>query len=180
MFADDDPLAGGATIGRSHQRKVIFVSEVELILTALMAAAAAGTAAGVTAAAESAILDAYTGLRDLLRRALTRQGRPDMVLDAVEAEPGTWQTELGAALTEARADQDAQVLAAARELLTAADPAGTAAGKYTVDITHATGVQVGDHTVHVDTNYGAAAGTMTGPVSISYGQVPNPPAQPGA
>ncbi|MGI5243318.1 hypothetical protein [Dactylosporangium sp. CA-139066] len=156
------------------------MSEDELILTALMAGAAAGTTAGVTSAAQSAVLDAYTGLRDLLRRALTRQGRSDTVLDAVEAEPGTWQTELGDALTEAHADQNAQVLDAAQALLAAADPAGTASGKYTVDASNATEVQVGDHTVHVDTNYGATAGTMTGPVSISYGQVPNPPAWPGA
>jgi hypothetical protein len=155
---------------------VIFVSEVELILAALTAGAAAGT----TAAAQAAVLDAYTGLRDVVRRALTRQGRSDAVLDTVEAEPGVWQTHLADALTGAGADRDAQVLAAARALLDVADPDGAAAGRYQVDARNSTGVQVGDHTVHVDTNYGATAGTMTEPVHISYGQVPNPPAPPGA
>jgi hypothetical protein len=169
-------LVGGDTIDRSHQRKVIFVSEVELILTALMAGAAAGT----TAAAQSAVVDTYTGLRTLLRRILTRQGRSEEVLDAVQAEPGTWQTRLGEALTDAHADQDQEVLAAARAVLAAADPAGAAAGKYTVTVSNSTGVQVGDHTVHVATNYGNTAGTMTGPVTVSYGQIPNPPTQPGA
>jgi hypothetical protein len=93
---------------------VIFVSEVELILTALMAGAAAGTTAGATSAAQSAVVDAYTRLRELLRRVLTRPGRLDKVLDTVEAQPGTWQSELGAALTGAHADQDQQILAAAR------------------------------------------------------------------
>lgn len=127
------------------------MSEIELILTALMADTAAGTTAGVTAAAQSAVLDAYTSLRDLLRRALTRQGRPDTVLDAVEAEPGTWQTELGEALTGARADQDPQVLAAARTLLALADPIGSQAGKYHVDTREAKGVQVGDHNTQHNT-----------------------------
>jgi hypothetical protein len=174
-FDDGDPLVGGDTIGWSHQRKVIFVSEVELILAALMAGAAAGT----TAAAQSAVVDTYAGLRNLLRRILTRQSRSSEVLDAVEAEPGTWRANLGAALTDVRADQDQQVLAAARAVLAAADPAGTAAGKYTVTVPDSTGVQVGDHTVHVDTNYGNTAGTMTGPVTVSYGQVPHPPTRPG-
>jgi hypothetical protein len=140
----------------------------------------AGTAAGATAAAQSAVLGAYTGLRDVLRRVLTQHGGSDEVLDAVEAEPGTWQTDLGEALTEARADQDAEVLAAAQALLAAADPAGAALGNYTLDASRATSVQVGDQTVHVGVNYGATAGTMSAPVGISYGQVPNPPAQPGA
>jgi len=152
------------------------VSEIELITTALMAGAAAGT----TAAARSAVVDAYAGLRESLRRAFKVQSRSDTVLDTVEAEPGTWQTEVGEALTGARADQDVQVLAAAKAVLAAADPAGYAAGKYTVDASTATGVQVGDHAVHVDSNFGATAGTMTGPVNVSYGQVPNPPAEPGA
>jgi hypothetical protein len=155
---------------------VIFVSEVQLILTALMAGAAAGT----TTAAQSAVVDAYTGLRELLRRALNSQGHSDTVLDVVEAEPGTWQAELGEALTATRVDHDAQVLAAAQAVLAEADPAGNFAGKYLVDASAATGVQVGDHAVHVDTNYGATAGTMTGPVNVSYGQVPNPPSKPGA
>jgi hypothetical protein len=159
---------------------VIFVSEVELILTALMAGAAAGTTAGVSAAAQSAVTDAYTGLRDLLGRVLARRGRSDTVLDAVEAEPGTWQTELGQVLAEADADRDAQVLAAARELLAAADPAGTAAGKYTVTVTGSSGVQVGDHTTHIGTVNGPNIGQMQAPMHLSYGQVPDPPARPGA
>jgi hypothetical protein len=123
------------------------VSEIELILTALMAGAAAGT----TAAAQSAVMDAYTSLRNLLRGALTRRGRSDEVLDAVEAEPGTWQTELGEALTDAHADQDQQVLVAARTLLNLADPIWPQAGKYHVDSRAAKGVQVGDNNTQHNT-----------------------------
>ncbi|GAA3448441.1 hypothetical protein [Dactylosporangium matsuzakiense] len=156
------------------------MSDIELILTALMAGAAAGTTAGVTAVAQSAVVDTYTGLRNLLRRVLTGQGRSGEVLDTVEAEPGAWQTDLGDALTGAHADQDQQVLAAARAVLAAADPAGTAAGKYTITVSDSTSAQVGDHTVHVDTNYGNTAGTMAGPVTVSYGGlVANPPTRPG-
>lgn len=152
------------------------MTEVELIVTALTA----GAAAGVSATAQSAVADAYAGLRDLLRRVLARQGRSDDVLDAVESGSSSWQTDVGEAITGSHADRDGQVLAAARAVLAAADPAGSAAGKYTVDVSHSTGIQVGDHTVRVDTNYGNTAGTMTGPVTVSYGQVPNPPTRPGA
>ncbi|MGI5240694.1 hypothetical protein [Dactylosporangium sp. CA-139066] len=156
------------------------MSEVELILTALMTGAAAGGTAGVTTAAQSAVLDAYTGLRDLLRRVLTRQGSSGEVLDAVEAAPGTWQTSLGEALTSAHADQDAQVLAAARTLLAAADPTSTAAGKNTVSISDSTGIQVGDHTTHIGTLNGPNIGETHAPMHLSYGQVADPPSRPGA
>ncbi|BCY11519.1 hypothetical protein [Actinoplanes sp. L3-i22] len=141
------------------------MSEVELILTALMTGAAAGT----TTAAQSAVADAYAGLRQVLRRMLTREGRPATVLDTVESAPGSWQVKLSEVLTAARADHNTQVLAAAQAVLAAADPAGKGAG-----------IRAGDHVIHIDANYGAAAGTMTGPVTVSYGQVPNPPSPPGA
>src|SRR5690349_10930569 len=111
-----------------------------------------GAAAGTTAAAQSAVTDAYTALRDVLRRALTRHGREDRVLDAVEAQPGTWQTDLGRALADAHADQDAQVLEATRALLAAADPAGWQAGKYQLDKSTISGGHVGDTSNQVGTN----------------------------
>jgi hypothetical protein len=88
----------------------------------------------------------------VVRRALTRHGRSDAVLDTVEAEPGVWQTHLADALTQTRADRDAQVPAAAQALLQAAHLDSAAAGRYQVAARNATGAQVGDHTVHVETN----------------------------
>lgn len=152
------------------------MTEVEVILAAL----AAGAGAGSAAVAQSAVVDAYSGLRDRIRRALARQGHADGAIDSVETEPEAWRTRVCETLVGSGVDQDSEVLAAAAALLTLADPAGAAAGRYQVDARGATGVQAGDGTVHVDTNYGVAAGTMTAPVNITYGQVPFPPAAPEA
>jgi hypothetical protein len=48
-------------------------------------------------------------------------------------------------LRQARADQDRTVLDAASSVMRLADPAGAAAGKYTVNLAGAQGVQLGDH-----------------------------------
>jgi tetratricopeptide (TPR) repeat protein len=152
------------------------VTGAEVILAAL----AVGAGAGTSDVAETALMDAYTGLRDALRRRLAGRPQAARALEADETDPGAWQARLGADLTDSGADRDEQVLAAAQRLLEFAGPAGARAGRYAVDANGARQVQAGDGTVHVDTNYGAAAGTITGPVSISYGQLPVPQARPEA
>ncbi len=150
---------------------------VELILAALTA----GAAAGAKDTAKTAVGDAYSALKGALHRLLTGRGQAQQALDAAETEPGGWQTQLGEGLTASGADQDTEVLAAARTLLEAADPDGMQVGKYQVKIRGGKGVQVGDGTVNVETNYGATASTMNNPVSITYqGQPPLPPTPPAA
>ncbi len=147
---------------------------VELITAAL----AAGAGAGASGLATAATNDAYTGLRDALRRRFTGRRQAEQALAAEETDPGVWQTRLGDAVTEVGADHDEEVLAAARRLLALVDPAETQAGKYAVDLRGAQGVQVGDGTVHVDTNQGGAVGTFNAPVSFGT-PPPIPPAAPG-
>ncbi|GAA3256917.1 hypothetical protein ACFO1B_48635 [Dactylosporangium siamense] len=133
---------------------------VEVIVAALVA----GSAAGSSDAAKSVITDAYTGLRDALRRRLAGRRAAVETLDAVETDPQVWRARLGGALTESGADRDEQVLAAARRLLEAADR----------------GVVIEDHGVHIGTSYGPSASTINGNVSVTYGQVPVPPSGPVA
>src|ERR1700755_70682 len=125
---------------------------VEVILAAL----AAGSTAGLTEAVSTAVRDAYTGLRDALRRRL--RGRDDAlrVLDVDGAEPQAWRAGLGAHLVESGAASDADIVAAAQRLLAAVDPAGTAAGKYRVDASHAGSVHVRDTSIEIGRNYGGA------------------------
>ena len=146
---------------------------VEVILAAL----AAGSTAGLTEAVSTAVRDAYTGLRDALRRRL--RGRDDAlrVLDVDGAEPQAWPAGLGAHLVESGAASDADIVAAAQRLLAAVDPAGTAAGKYRVDASHAGSVHVGDTSIEIGSNYGAA-GTFHAPVTFQG--PPVPPARPEA
>jgi hypothetical protein len=152
------------------------VDGVDVILTALTAGAAAGTGE----VAKSAVVAAYQGLRDALRRVLSGRARSEQALEAEETDPGVWRARLGAELGDSGADRDEEVLAAARDLLALVDPDGTRAGKYVVDVRGAHGVQVGDGAVTIGTAYGPTAGTMTGPVSVSFGDVPDPPARPEA
>ncbi|MEV4345218.1 hypothetical protein AB0J83_12145 [Actinoplanes sp. NPDC049596] len=107
---------------------------LELIVTAL----AAGASAGVSGAATQAVQDSYAQLKALLGRALKR-GEIE-TLEAEQAAPGVWRAKLEGPVTEAGADRDEQVLAAARDLLDAVAP-----GRYQVQITDSRGVQVGDH-----------------------------------
>lgn len=118
------------------------MSAVEVITAAL----AAGAGAGMKDTASAAVKDAYAGLKALLKVRLG--GQSDRVVEALDADettPGGWQAHLGDALTESGAAADEQVVAAARRLLQLTDPAGSAAGKYQVDLREAKGVQVGDH-----------------------------------
>jgi hypothetical protein len=113
---------------------------ITLIVTAL----ATGAATALTDAASSAVKDAYASLRALVRRRLA--GRPDaeLVLARHESAPQTWQAPLAAVLSEADADHDTDLVAAAEALMHLVDQAGARAGKYTVDMRGAQGVQVGD------------------------------------
>src|SRR5690349_15828975 len=114
---------------------------VTLIVTAL----AAGAAAGVQGTAASAVRDAYAGLKALVKKRFA--GRPDaeLILVRHERAPQTWQAPLAAELSEARADRDPDLVAAAQALLALADEAGFRAGKYSVDVRGSQDVQIGDH-----------------------------------
>jgi hypothetical protein len=117
------------------------VSGVELIL----AAVAAGATAGVTDATSGAIRDAYTGLREMLRRSLTSRGEQALqALDAEETSSGVWQVRLSEDLIRSGADQDEPLLAAARELLARVEAAGRTEVQR-VDLRGAQGVQFGNN-----------------------------------
>jgi hypothetical protein len=90
---------------------------VELIVAAL----AAGATAGVTNTATTAVQDAYTGLKRLLRPWLRGDART--ALEADETEPKVWKTRIGGELRESGAVNDGEVRAAAQRLLALADPA---------------------------------------------------------
>ena len=114
---------------------------ITLIVTAL----AAGAALGVKDTASSAVKDAYAGLKALVRKRLGGRTDAEVVLARHEKAPQIWQAPLTAELTEAAADRDPDLVAAAQALMNLIDGAGARAGKYTVDVRGAQGVQIGDH-----------------------------------
>ena len=113
---------------------------ITLIVTAL----AAGATSGIAEAASSAARDAYVSLKALVRKRFAGRPGAELVLSKHEDAPETWQAPLAAELSEADADRDADLVAAAQALMSLVDQAGARTGKYTVDVRGAYGVQIGD------------------------------------
>jgi hypothetical protein len=118
-----------------------------------MSALVAGAATAGKDLASSAIKDAYQGLKRLLIDRLRDKEAdkpgpegaaidPVTVLEAHEGRPDTWGAPLKEAIAQSGADHDQEILNAAKALLEQADPKGSAAGKYQVDLRGAQGVQV--------------------------------------
>ena len=114
---------------------------ITLIVTAL----ATGAALGAKDTASSAVTDAYTCLKALVKKRFADRPAGELVLAEHESAPETWRDPLTAELDAAGADRDADLVAAAQEMMRLADAAGSRAGKYTVDARGAQGVQVGDY-----------------------------------
>ncbi|MEW1734349.1 RIP homotypic interaction motif-containing protein [Nocardia beijingensis] len=119
---------------------------MSIILTALVA----GAAAGGSDAASAAVRDGYAALR----RRLTRvAGDPETraALEANDAAPGGNVAEIRAALSRAQAADDEELRTTAAELLTRlpSDRIEQARGRITV--TDAQGVQIGDHNIQSNT-----------------------------
>jgi hypothetical protein len=114
---------------------------VTLILTAL----AAGAGLGLKDAASSAVTDAYSALKTLVRRKLAGRRDGENVLARHELAPQVWSKPLADELTAAGASGDEDLVAAAQAVMRLVDAAGSAAGKYRVMMHGSQGVQVGDH-----------------------------------
>ncbi|MDX6235401.1 MAG: hypothetical protein QOG10_216 [Kribbellaceae bacterium] len=120
-------------------------------VTLILGALVAGAAAGVGESATTAVNDAYTALKQLVKRRLAGVPSAEVALAEHEQDPETWSAPLGKALTGAGVAADPEVLEAAERLMTELDPAGADAGKYTVDLRGSQGVQVGDHSTMTNT-----------------------------
>ena len=120
---------------------------VTLILTAL----AAGAALGVKDTASAAVKDAYEGLKALVKKRFAGRRDGELVLARHEQDPQMWDKPLAGELTAAAAGEDADLVAAAQQLMRLVDAAGSAAGKYQVVVHGSQGVQVGDHNAQHNT-----------------------------
>lgn len=94
-------------------------------VTLIIAALAAGAAAGLQDTASTAIKDAYSGLKSLIRSRFGRHGQDiDKELTAVDEKPDTDPAPLAAKLRTIDAGHDEDLVRAATELLRQADPDG--------------------------------------------------------
>jgi hypothetical protein len=104
---------------------------VSLIETALVT----GAAASAKDTASQAVKDAYTGLKSLLSRLFADKPNAQVILDEHEADPQTYKKPLKKLLTEAYADQYADLLAAAEHLMTLVQPQQIGTGNITIQNT---------------------------------------------
>jgi hypothetical protein len=123
------------------------VDPVSLIVAAL----AAGAVAGAQNTATDAVKDAYTGLKELVRRRLSGRMASEKALAQHDDSPLQAREALEAELVAVGAGDDAAVVDAAQRLMALLDPTGTQTGKYVVDLRGAQGVQVGDHNTQTNT-----------------------------
>jgi len=116
------------------------VDPVSLVLNALTIGAAQGVADSVSDAVKSA----YTKLKQLLSARFSGNQSAEVALAEHATDAATWQAPLTKVLTASGVAADEAVIEAAQQLMALLDPAGTAQGKYQVDLRGAQGIQVGD------------------------------------
>jgi hypothetical protein len=90
------------------------------------------------------VQDAYEAMKRLVSKRLAGRRSAEVALIEYEVDPQTWERPLAKALAESGAADDEAVVVTAQQLMGLVDAAGTAAGKYTVDLRAARNVQVGD------------------------------------
>ncbi len=115
---------------------------VTLILTALIA----GATASIQATASEAIKDAYAGLKTLLQRKFAGKSSAEVALAEHEKKPDIWKAPLAQGLKETEADQDQDIIAAAKQLIQLAQ--AQSGDKKNTTITFqgpAQGTNIGDH-----------------------------------
>lgn len=81
------------------------------------AALVAGAAASTKDVASQTMRDAYDSLKMELRRFFASKPKAQNILDEYEADPRTYEKLLKKVLTEAQVEQNADLLAIAREVL---------------------------------------------------------------
>jgi hypothetical protein len=113
-------------------------------VTLIVAALAAGAASALQDGAKSAVKTAYARLRELAKKRFTHPDNGEFLLEKHAEAPEIWGKPLATELEQASAASDADLVAAAQELMRLLDAKGSQAGKYNVSVSNSAGVQVGD------------------------------------
>jgi hypothetical protein len=126
---------------------------VSLILAAIVAGVSAGALDELKDEAKEKAKLLYGKLRALLGQRFQEAGTANAegALADYEEDPETYEKGLSKKLTAAGADQDAVILAAARELLDLVGQSAASSAKFNVNVTRSKGVQVGDGNTQTNT-----------------------------
>jgi hypothetical protein len=118
---------------------------ISMIETALVA----GAAASSQETASQAVKDAYSGLKHLVSRLFAAKPRAQQVLADHEQDPEIYEKPLKKWLGEVGAEQDADLLATAKHLLTLVQPQQAGMGKFSIqNNAPVQGQIIGDHTTN--------------------------------
>src|SRR4051812_2876193 len=120
-------------------------------ISLILAALAAGASRGLTDAASNVIKDAYDALKSRVMLKVREQPGGEVSVLEHEKDSDTWSAPLAKALSQAGADQDVDVIAAAQRLMELIDPDGAKVGGYTVNVT-----ATGDRSIAANTISGGA------------------------
>jgi hypothetical protein len=115
---------------------------VTLILSALMA----GAAASVKETASAAVKDGYNGLKELIQRKFGGNADAQHALSKYEQKPEVWQAPLAEEIKQGGLAQDQELLVLAQQLMAQLHPQQAALGKYNIQTSGSVqGMVVGDH-----------------------------------
>ena len=121
---------------------------MDLITSAIVAALGAGAISGLTETSKTGITDAYQALKDLLAKKFGLKSQVVQAVDHLEAKPesASRQEGLQEEIIATQAEQDTEVLAAAKHLLTLLQPQQAGLGKFTIqNNARVQGQTIGDH-----------------------------------
>lgn len=117
---------------------------VTLILAALVTGAASGAGETTT----QAVKDGYAALKALIKRKFAGNAKAEETLDDHEADPGTYEKPLAKQLEATGVAQDPDVVAAAQQVIQAANAAGVKI-RYQTNISGGRNV-VGEHGRYIE------------------------------
>ena len=118
------------------------------ITAAIVTALSAGAVAGITDTAKAAISDGYNKLKELLTKKHGKDSDVMQAIEKLEAKPESQgrQATLQEEMTAIKAEQDKEIIAAAKQILILMQPQQASMGKFNVQITgNVQGQSIGDH-----------------------------------
>jgi hypothetical protein len=126
------------------------------ITTAIVAALSAGVISGITDTAKAAVNDSYNKLKDLLTKKHGASSEVMQTVKKLETKPDSQGRKdmLAEEIAAVKAEQDDEIVAAAKHILTLVKPQQAGMGKFTIqNNAPVQGQNIGDHQ-HITQHFG--------------------------
>ena len=129
---------------------------ITTITDAIVTALSAGTVAGLTDTAKAAVNDGYNKLKALLSKKHGESSEIVQAIDKLEAKPDSQgrKDTLVEEIAAVKAEQDEEIVAAAKQILTLVKPQQVGMGKYTIQNNGPVQGQVMENNAPITMNFG--------------------------